>query len=91
MKADRKEVWWEHFLLNKTYWGHGVTKRRLEKIKDIVFDDKTFWDDILLRHQGATLSPGDMYFRSPHTYDHLMGNMSGMVMQTMVENKIIKP
>lgn len=88
---DKKEEYWSWFLNKKQYWGHGFTKKRLEKAYVLLYDDMDFWDDILIRHGGNTMSPQEMEQLDRHNYEHCMGNMTGMIMQCFVENKIIKP
>jgi hypothetical protein len=90
-RMNRKQEYWDHFMSNKQYWGHGFTEKRLNRIKDKVFMDAPFWADILMRHGGEHLSPNQMEEDSKFNYDHCMGNMTGMLMQTFIEQKIIRP
>lgn len=87
---ERKRLWWDHFVGSKKYHAHGFTIRRLEKARDFLWNDDDFWWDVLDRHRGREINPEDMEKSDPEMYHHLMGNMMGMIMQTMVEEKIIK-
>lgn len=84
---EKKNEYWNHFLELKTYWPHGFTLKRLEKIKDIVFKDIDFWDDIILRHGAYDTKPLDL---NQHTYQHLFGNFAGMLGEILHKNKIKK-
>lgn len=86
---NKKEQFWAAMLLTKL--PPAFTKKRLEKIKPIIFQDDDFWSDILFRHNGNNFSPEEMKANNQEIFEHCISNMIGMVMQTMVENKIIKP
>ncbi len=86
-----QNTWWEYYITNKQHWAHGFTAKRLAKIEPTVKEDKEFWSDILDRHSGAKYSPEEMMEWDEHTFNHCVGNMTGMLMQLFVEHKIIKP
>ncbi len=88
---NQKTLYWNHFIENKHFWGNGFTLKRLEKIKQIVWDDSLFWDDILIRHGAQYYKPESLQKHQENMYDHCMGNMTGMLMQLFVEHEIIKP
>lgn len=90
-REEMKEIYWKYFLRNPKYWGNGFTKKRLEKIKPVVFADVQFWWDILDRHMGKDYAPSLLKKLNESIYDHCMGNFMGMLMQLFVEHKIIKP
>jgi len=94
----KKHEYWNHFIakwaLEKLGGGYGptggkVTATRLHKVKLIVFREEFFWQDILLRHDGMNMTPEQMIFNYPHTYDHCSGNFWGMLIQIMIENNIL--
>ena len=80
---ESKEIYWKHFLNNKRYWPKGCTEKRMSKIKEYVFQDERFWDDILLRHKCETYYPEILSRLKPEIYEHMMGNMAGMIMQIL--------
>lgn len=86
-----KAAWWNHFIEQKKFWPHGFTIKRLEKIKPQIWEDSLFWADILMRHGGGSSLPRELERQAPEAYLHLMGNMAGMILQTLVENGIIRP
>ena len=90
-RSKAKLLYWNYFKENKKYWGNGFTQKRLDKIASQVLCDGDFWDDILIRHGGIDFSPNALRKFNKDTYDHCMGNMTGMIMQRFVEFKIIKP
>ena len=87
---ERMEQYWQHYCNNKILWGHGVTLKRLEKVKSIIWKDGDFWDDILLRHSGFDKSPEEMKEYDIEVYNHCFGNFMTMVYQSLIEHKIIK-
>ena len=87
---ELKNRWWNHYITSKVYWTHGVTLQRLEKIKSIVFKDNFFWSDILLRHGGSNYKPEELKKRDSDIYDHLMGNMSGMIHEILFKKGLVK-
>lgn len=89
-KYDRvKDTYWEHYLCLTKYWGHGFTTRRLQKIRPYIMADKSFWLDVF-RHVQNNETPEEMKERDIDVYRHCFGNISGMLMQTFVEKKIIR-
>ena len=90
-KEEKKLEYWNHFLTIESFWGYGVTRKRLERIKPMIWDDNDFWFDVLQRHRGVDCSPEEMRDMDKFNYDHCFGNMAGMIYQSLLENKIIKP
>lgn len=86
-----KAAWWNHFIEQKKFWPHGFTIRRLEKIKPQIWEDSLFWADILTRYGGGSSLPRELEQQAPGAYLHLMGNMAGMILQTLVEERVIRP
>jgi hypothetical protein len=83
----KKNQYWNHFMVMKSYWPQGFTRNRLNKVKEIIWNDNNFWDDILLRHGAYDKSPSEL---SDEIYQHLFGNFAGMLSSIMHEKKIIK-
>ena len=71
-------------------WGHGMTLKRLEKMKTSCFNDYIFWEDILHRHGGIDKTPTEMSERDLQQYDHCFGNFMGMLMDMMYRKGVIK-
>ena len=90
-RFEAKKLYYGYFCNNKQYWGNGFTAKRLDKIKGLLFMDKEFWDDILIRHGGIDFTPEELKEHNQHTYDHCMGNMTGMLTELFVVHKIIRP
>jgi hypothetical protein len=88
---EKRKQYWIWFLKQKKYHGHGFTEIRLEKAWVLIKNDSEFWSDILIRHGGNHMSPQEMEQADRFNYEHCMGNMTGMIMQAMIENGIIKP
>jgi hypothetical protein len=80
---DKKNEYWNYFLTQKDFWGHGVTLNRLKKVKTILWHDDNFWSDILFRHNGGMETPEQMKMRDKFAYNHCIGNMASMITQTM--------
>lgn len=76
-----KEDWWNHFVGQRKYHYNGVTVKRLILAKDVVLADAEIWDDVLLRHGGATKSPEQMKAEDESFYDHCMSNLGCSVYQ----------
>ncbi len=87
---EKKTEYWNHFTTLKSFWGHGVTLKRLEKAKPNLWNENNFWEDILFRHNGYKETPEEMLIRDRYTYDHCFGNMAAMIYQSMITHKIIK-
>ena len=87
---DKKNEYWNHFLTLKKYWAWGFTIKRLEKIKPDVWEDESFWDDILLRHNGNNISPNEMKNSSLEHYQHCFGNFCGMLNHIFWKKGILK-
>lgn len=86
----KKDEYWFHFTKNKQFWGNGFTAKRLDVAKKELWDNKEFWDDILVRHAGMELTPEEMKQQNEKVYEHCMGNMTGMIMKFFIEKKIVK-
>lgn len=86
-----KEVWYNYLINHSEYWGHGVTLKRLEKVKQHVFSDKPTMDDLLIRHKASEMTPEQMKEYSSDLFDHCMGNFAANVYYIMMDLKMIKP
>lgn len=94
----KKHEYWNHFISRWATEGIGggfgptgrkVTGPRLRKAKELIWDDETFWGDIILRHNALGNSPEHLRKFQPDTYEHCLGNFWGMLNQTMVERGIL--
>ncbi len=91
MSTEEKKIeYWNYFIANKHLWGHGMTQKRLEKVKSVMWDNGFFWSDIIECHEGDTRTPEELKAEDESTYDHCFGNMCGMLMHAMLEKNIIK-
>jgi len=90
LSEEKKEQYWTHFSEAKKYHPKSLTDNRLAKIKEIVWADYFFWQDILVRHNGIQMSPEEMERDEPAAYDHCMGNMMGMIMEWLTRKGIIR-
>ena len=87
---DKKNEYWNYFLTQKGFWGYGVSLKKLEKVKPILWNDENFWSDILFRHNGSMETPEQMKERDKFVYNHCIGNMASMINQAMRTHKILK-
>lgn len=94
----KKHEYWNHFItkwaLEKLGGGYGptgtkVTAVKLCKVKSIIWNDWSFWGDVLHRHGAAYVTPEIMLKEFPNTYEHCAGNFWGMLIQTMIEHHIL--
>ncbi len=86
-----KTAWWNHFKNNKKLWGNGFTMRRLGTAEQVILADVGLWEDVLSRHGGESMTPEQMMLKKPEIYQHCVGNMTGIIMHILLENKIVKP
>ena len=89
----KKEEYWNHFkdtIFRKLNKCPSLTDKRMEKLKPIIWNDERFWGDILLRHGGNRMTPEEMKDRNIEWYEHCMGNFSGMLIQTLIRENMVK-
>lgn len=77
---NKKEEYWQHWINQEL--PKGFTKKKLDKVKKIIWTNKFFWTDILLRHGGMDKTP-DQLKEDGCLYEHCMSNMTGMVRETI--------
>ena len=82
--------WFQFIIDNKRLWTNGMTKNRLDKVKEFVFADKDIMWDLLTRHGANELEPVQMEKENPHTYEHCLGNFVCNIHYKMMEKNIIK-
>lgn len=85
-----KEKWFDFVMNNAYYWTHGMTFRRLERVKEFVFEDKATMDDLLIRHRGHELTPQQMKEMDLELFRHCIGNFVCNIHYIMMDHKIIK-
>ena len=97
-EVRKKHEYWNHFIalwaVEDLGGGYGPTGRkvtgpRLRRAKELIWDDETFWDDILWRHNGYWSTPEQMANEDKALYEHCAGNFWGMLIQTMVAHDIL--
>jgi hypothetical protein len=87
---EKKNEVWKHFVsLPKSYRPNGLTDKRLEKVKYIIWKTEFFWDDVVCRHGLLDVSIVDLKLLDKETYEHCMGNFWGMMMEIMHKSGII--
>jgi len=89
---EKKHEYWNHFVARMFVEGPKypkVTGPRLRKIKPVIWKDKDFWGDILVRHDGMHNPPEHLAKHRPADYGHCKGNFWGMIHQTLVERGLI--
>jgi hypothetical protein len=90
---ELKQSYWNYFT-DKTKFKRpfGCTDKRLEKIKSEIFNDKSFWDDVVWRHGCEKYTNPEDYKAniSSETFEHCLGNFFGMIMQTLTRNNMLK-
>jgi hypothetical protein len=88
ISEDKKHEYWNHFVTDAFTTPRGlpteVTGARLRKIKPKIWNDLDFWQDIILRHGGAKVTPEQMQQLDPEVYDHCLGNFWGGVVQDIL-------
>ena len=89
-RLKQRLLYWDYFCENKKYWGHGFTKKRLNKIRGNILCHGDLWNDVLDRHRGIDFSPNALRKLDKYTYDHCMSNMTGFIMKEFINLKIIK-
>ena len=91
MESKKNEYWnhWVEYIFVSERQGkpHGVTGAKLAKIKSRIWQDDAFWFDILDRHNGIHTTPEQMKISDNATYQHMIGNFSGMVYQSLLESQ----
>ena len=81
----KQEVWDYAMLMPKKCRPNGVTEIRLRSIKDSIFHDDDFWEDIVWRHGLITRSPIELKGHCEDTYEHCFGNFWGMTASKMYQ------
>jgi len=64
-----------------------LTTKRMEKLRVAVWHDADFWDDIVARHGGMTMTAAELRMSDAFTFEHCLGNFHGMLMQTLIESR----
>jgi hypothetical protein len=85
-----KDKWFEYVKMNKVYWTHGMTLKRLDKVKDFVFEDKEIMNDLLVRHGANEKSPEEMKIENRDLFDHCIGNFVCNIHYKMIDKGIVK-
>ena len=85
-----KEKWFEYVKANKNYWTNGMTAKKLDKVKDVVFANKDIMFDLLNRHGGSYQTPKEMKENNRELYDHCIGNFVCNIHYCLMDEKIIK-
>ena len=88
MDINIKEKYWNLFTskeFNK-FRPVGITDKKLEKIKPIIFKWNFFWNDVVSRHCLETI---DIKLEI-EVFNHAVGNFYGMIFEAMIKTGILK-
>jgi len=92
MNEEKKNEIWAHMLsLPKSSRGHGMTDRRVERLKPIVWHDRAFWIDVIMRHCLLKMTIEELKNTDTQTYAHCVSNFWGMLYQEALSAGVIKP
>ena len=91
----KKHQYWNHFVeqwIVEKFGGlpRDMTGPKLRRVKPIIWSDEFFWSDVILRHDALHNSPEHLREHKPDIYGHCLGNFWGMLVETMVEQGLIK-
>lgn len=87
---DSKNIWFDYLLNHKESWTHGMTEKRLLKVKEKVFNDEPTMYDLLIRHGGKDMTPDQLKEYDIHLFNHGYGNLVCNIHYIMMDEKIIK-
>lgn len=86
----KTEIWDHMVALPKAYRGRGMTNNRVGLLRDIVWNDKDFWFDVIDRHGLRAMTIEALKESDTAIYNHVVGNFWSMLYQTAIEKGIIK-
>jgi hypothetical protein len=89
-KQEAKTIWFDYVVNNKNYWANGFTFKRLEKVKEAVFNDVDIMWDLLVRHDGQSLTPAEMEKADRENFNHCIGNFFCNISNKMREIGLTK-
>ena len=64
-----KRVYWNYLIAHKSYWPYGFTRRRVEKLKKLMWNNGWFWVNIIYQH-GGHADPRDI---AEEQLEHCLG------------------
>lgn len=85
MNDEMKSDYWNYLLICEKP-PRVLSKRRLKKLKSIIWNDESFWDDIILRHGGNKIPQ----LMESKILEHCVSNFYGMLMGVAIREKVIK-
>ena len=88
--TKKTEIWNHMVALPKAYRGHGMTNNRVGLLHDIVWNDKDFWSDIILRHGLRSMTIEALKESDTAIYNHVVGNFWSMLYRIAIKKGIIK-
>lgn len=84
----KKEEFWIYFTNPKnSIPPTHLTPKKLKKLKEDVFNDVYFWEDIMLRHGGAKHTISELKQSNKELYEHLEGNFWGLLSELSLRKK----
>lgn len=87
--SAKKEQIWSYLLQDKPK-PTGVTAKRLERIKPVIFRWDFFWTDVVLRHNLMDQTPEQLKQANPEVYEHAIGNAWGMIIEALYKSGLVK-
>lgn len=87
---DMYDTWYDYLLAHKEYWTHGMTTKRLEKVKSLVRQDQWIVNDLFIRHGAVYETPEQMKEKNEYQFNHGFGNFVCNIHYLMIKEKIIK-
>ena len=80
---ELREEWWGHLAAEKRPWS--LTEARMRRLKALMWNDRTFWWDVIGRHGGQSLSVVELHQQNPRLFDHCLGNFHSMLIQKLMD------
>ena len=89
-ELKKQEIWAHMLALPKACRGNGLTDKRIERLKRLVWLDAAFWLDVIRRHNLVQLTIEELKAQDVATYEHCVGNFWGMLYLSAVEKGMIR-
>jgi len=90
IEEKKNEVWSYMIAMPKPFRGHGLTDKRIERLKVIVWNDRDFWMDVISRHDLRNQTLDQLKAIDIHTYNHCVGNFWSMLYQSALRAGVIR-
>jgi len=90
LEIKNQEIWSHMLTLPKASRGHGMTDKRIERLRPFIMQDAAFWRDVIFRHGLQHTTIEELKAADVQTYLHCVGNFWGMLYQSAIEAGVIK-